>query len=69
LRALAPVGLGTREGEMNKVFQDSFRSIVLDGSDIRSTLDSQSGVLNGLLADLNVSCWAPDPPGAPCEVA
>ena len=69
LLALAPVGLGTREGEMNKVFQDCFRSIVLDGSDIRSTLDSQSAVLNGLLADLNVSCWAPDPPGAPCEVA
>jgi multiple sugar transport system substrate-binding protein len=69
LLALPPVGLGTREGEVTKVFQDCFRSIVLDGADIRSTLDSQASVLNGLLADLRVPCWAPDPPGTPCEVA
>jgi multiple sugar transport system substrate-binding protein len=71
LVALAPVGLGTREGEMNKVFQDAFRSIVLDGADIRATLDQQASVLNGLLAETKVPCWAPDPDsgGAPCEVA
>lgn len=69
LLALPPVGLGTREGEVTKVFQDCFRSIVLDGADIRSTLDSQASVLNGLLAELKVPCWAPDPPGARCAVA
>lgn len=69
LIGLPPVGLGTREGEVTKVFQDCFRSIVLDGADIRSTLDSQASVLNGLLTELKVPCWAPDPPGARCEVA
>lgn len=70
LLALPPVGLGTREGEVTKVFQDCFQSIVLDGADIRSTVDSQSRIMNDLLAEINVPCWAPDPPsgGAPCEV-
>jgi len=67
--ALPPTGVGTREGEVSKVFKDSFQSIVLDGADIRSTLDTQSQIMNGLLAELKVPCWAPDPPGAPCEVA
>jgi multiple sugar transport system substrate-binding protein len=67
--ALPPVGLGTREGEVTKVFKDSFQSIVLDGADIRSTLDAQSSVMNTLLKEINVPCWAPDPAGAPCEVA
>lgn len=67
--ALPPVGLGTREGEVTKVFKDSFQSIVLDGADIRSTLDTQSSVMNGLLAEIDVPCWSPDPPGSPCEVA
>lgn len=69
LVALPPVGLGTREGEVSKVFKDTFQSIVLDGADIRSTLDSQSKIMNQLLAEINVSCWPPDPPGSPCEVA
>ncbi|MGB3442726.1 MAG: extracellular solute-binding protein [Actinophytocola sp.] len=67
--ALPPTGVGTREGEVSKVFKDTFQSIVLDDANIRSTLDSQSQVLNGLLAELKVACWAPDPAGAPCEVA
>lgn len=64
-------GVGTREGEVSKVFKDCFQSIVLDGADIRSTLDSQSKVMNGLLADLEAPCWVPDPSsdGRPCEVA
>lgn len=69
LVALPPVGLGTREGEVSKVFKDTFQSIVLDGADIRSTLDAQSKVMNQLLAEIDVSCWPPDPPGSPCEVA
>lgn len=71
LLALPPVGLGEREGEVTKVFKDCFRSIVLDESDIRSTLDAQARILNELLADIKAPCWAPDPPsdGKPCEVA
>jgi multiple sugar transport system substrate-binding protein len=69
--ALPPTGLGTREGEVTKVFKDCFQSIVLDGADIRSTLDSQSRIMNGLLAEIKAPCWTPDPPsdGRPCEVA
>ncbi|GAB3571983.1 ABC transporter substrate-binding protein [Amycolatopsis endophytica] len=67
--SLLPVGLGTREGEVTKAFKDSFQAIVLDGADIRSTLDSQAQVLEKVFDDLEVPCWAPDPPAARCEVA
>ncbi|WP_158888756.1 ABC transporter substrate-binding protein [Amycolatopsis anabasis] len=66
--SLPPVGLGTREGEVSKVFKDSFREIVLNGADIRSTLDTQARVLQGVLSELKVPCWAPDPRNALCEV-
>ncbi|TDV52166.1 ABC transporter substrate-binding protein [Actinophytocola oryzae] len=69
LVALPPVGIGTREGEVTKVFKDTFQSIVLDGADVRNTLDAQSRVMNGLLTDIGVACWSPDPAGSPCEVA
>jgi multiple sugar transport system substrate-binding protein len=71
LLALPPTGLGDREGEVTKVFKDCFQAIVLDRSDIRSTLDSQGQVLGDLLAEIKAPCWAPDPPsdGRPCEVA
>ncbi|PRX50417.1 carbohydrate ABC transporter substrate-binding protein (CUT1 family) [Prauserella shujinwangii] len=67
--SLPPVGLGEREGEVSKVFQDTFRSIVLDGAPIRSTLDGQARVLQGILDELRVPCWAPDPPAGRCEVS
>ncbi|KMS86634.1 ABC transporter substrate-binding protein [Streptomyces regensis] len=66
--SLPPVGLGEREGEVSKVFQDTFRAIVLGGADIRSTLDAQARVLQGVLSELNVPCWAPDPAAERCEV-
>lgn len=69
--ALPPVGLGDREGEVTKVFKDCFQSIVLDGNDVQSTLDSQGQLLHDLLQEIKAPCWAPDPPsdGRPCEVA
>ncbi|NIH87968.1 ABC transporter substrate-binding protein [Amycolatopsis granulosa] len=67
--SLLPVGLGTREGEVTKAFKDSFRAIVLEGADIRSTLDNQARVLQKVFDDLKVPCWAPDPPAQRCEVA
>ncbi|MFD8249993.1 extracellular solute-binding protein [Nocardia sp. NPDC059691] len=66
--SLPPVGLGQREGEVSKVFKDSFRSIVLDGADIRATLDQQARVLQGILDELKVPCWAPDPAADFCRV-
>ncbi|WP_197318862.1 ABC transporter substrate-binding protein [Saccharomonospora sp. NB11] len=67
--SLPPVGLGDREGEVTKVFQDTFRSIVLDGAPIRSTLDHQAEVLQRLLDELRIPCWAPDPAAELCGVA
>lgn len=67
--SLLPVGLGTREGEVTKAFQDSFRSIVLGGANIQSTLDSQASVLQKVFDELKVPCWPPDPPATRCEVA
>ncbi len=66
--SLPPVGLGSRDGEVSKVFQDCFRSIVLNGADIRSTLDQQARVLDGILAEVKVPCWAPDPAERICRV-
>jgi multiple sugar transport system substrate-binding protein len=59
--SLPPVGLGQRDGEMSKIFRDAFTSIVLDGSDIRKTLDSQAKNMQAILDEVKVPCWAPDP--------
>jgi multiple sugar transport system substrate-binding protein len=66
--SLPPAELGQREGEVSKVFKDSFRSIVLDGADIRSTLDQQARVLQNILDDVKAPCWAPDPAADLCRV-
>jgi multiple sugar transport system substrate-binding protein len=71
LVALPPVGLGQKDGEMNKVFRDAFTSIVLQGNDIRITLDQQGRVMQSLLDAASAPCWAPDPAagGHVCRVA
>lgn len=71
LVSLPPVGLGQKDGEMSKVFRDTFTSIVLQGADIRSTLDQQARVMQSLLDAVSAPCWAPDPsrPGQTCRVA
>jgi multiple sugar transport system substrate-binding protein len=70
LVALPPVGLGQRDGEMNKIFRDSFTAIVLQSQDIRSTLDAQARNLQTLLNEANASCWPPDKGarGQTCQV-
>lgn len=69
--SLPPVGLGSKNEEVDKVFKDCFQSIVLSGEDIKSTLDKQSLVLNDLLREAGASCWRPDPDSGAqaCEVA
>lgn len=67
--ALPPVGVGARDGEVSQVFKNCFQQICLDGVPVRRVLDEQAATLRTLLAELAVPCWAPDPVGAPCEVA
>jgi multiple sugar transport system substrate-binding protein len=67
--ALPPVGLGEQDGAMSKVFRDAFTSIVLDGEDIRKTLDTQASNMQAILDQAGVPCWAPDPAGeGTCQV-
>lgn len=69
LLALPPVGLGEQDGAMSKVFRDAFTSIVLDGDDIRKTLDTQASNMQAILDQVGVPCWAPDPAtGDTCKV-
>lgn len=68
--ALPPVGLGQRDGEMSKIFLDSFTAIVLQNADIRQTLDGQAQIMQRLIDEQEAACWAPDPAsdGEPCQV-
>ncbi|SCL34648.1 carbohydrate ABC transporter substrate-binding protein, CUT1 family [Micromonospora rhizosphaerae] len=68
--SLPPVGLGKRDGEMSKIFRDAFTAIVLEGADVRRTLDSQAKNMKTILDEVKVPCWAPDPvvPGQTCAV-
>lgn len=61
LPSLLPVGLGDQNGAYNKVFQDSFRSIVVDGKDIQPVLDEQAANLQKVLDTVKAACWPPDP--------
>jgi multiple sugar transport system substrate-binding protein len=61
LPSLLPVGLGEQGGAYNKVFRDSFDSIVLNGNDIATVLGEQAAILQGVLDTAGAACWAPDP--------
>jgi multiple sugar transport system substrate-binding protein len=62
LPALLPIGLGQRGGEFDKVFMDTFRSIVLRGQNPRAVLDREAEALNHLMTETDARCWQPDPP-------
>lgn len=59
--SLLPVGLGEQNGAYNKVFQDSFRSIVVDGKEIQPVLNEQATNLQKVLDTVKAACWPPDP--------
>jgi multiple sugar transport system substrate-binding protein len=61
LPSLLPVGLGEQGEAYNKVFRDTFQAIVLDGDDIRETLDAQAANLQSVLDAAQAACWSPDP--------
>jgi multiple sugar transport system substrate-binding protein len=64
LPALLPVGLGAKGGEFNKVYTDTFQSIVLRGQPVRATLDQQAATLRDIMNATGAPCWAPDKPSS-----
>ncbi len=66
---LLPAGLGSKGGDFNRVFVDTFERIVLAGQDIRTVLDDQKGRLQAIMNETGAPCWAPDAPSdGPCPV-
>lgn len=59
---LLPAGLGSKGGDFNRVFVDSFERIVLAGQDIRTVLDEQKVTLQAIMQETGAPCWAPDAP-------
>lgn len=69
LPAVLPIGLGQRDGEFDKVFMDTFQSVVLRGQKPRAVLDREAETLRRLMSDTGAPCWAPDPPSiGACQV-
>lgn len=67
--SLLPVGLGTHDGEFNRIFLDTFARIVLRREDIRRVLDQQAEKLRTIMDKANAACWPPDAPSVgPCPV-
>jgi multiple sugar transport system substrate-binding protein len=69
LPSLLPVGLGTKGGEWNKVYNDTFTRIVLKNEDITKVLTEQGQLMQTILNDTKAACWPPDAPSqGPCQV-
>jgi multiple sugar transport system substrate-binding protein len=67
LPSLLPIGLGEQGGEYNKVFQDSFRRIVLQGEPPAQVLEAELPQLQAVLEASGAACWFPDPDSdGPC---
>jgi multiple sugar transport system substrate-binding protein len=67
--SLLPIGLGAKNGELNKVYLDTFQQIIIRGEQIQPVLDEQAKILQGILDETKAACWAPDPPSdGPCKV-
>jgi multiple sugar transport system substrate-binding protein len=62
IAALLPVGLGTKSGEFDKLYLDTFQRIVLRGEEPRAVLDQQGEALAELMRETGAPCWRPDPP-------
>jgi multiple sugar transport system substrate-binding protein len=64
IASLLPVGLGTKSGEFDKIFMDTFQRIVLRGEKPRAVLDRQGDALAALMKETGAPCWRPDPPSS-----
>ena len=70
LPALLPVGLGSRGGEINQIYNNAFDRVVLNKEDPAKVLADEGANLQKLLNETGAACWAPDPPSdGPCQVA
>ena len=66
---LMPVGLGERGGDYNNLFMLTFSEIVLDGKDVRTTLNANALELQKIIDGENAKCWSPDISDArPCKI-
>lgn len=69
IRALLPIGLGARGGEINEIFKNAFNRVVLEGQDAATVLGEEGATLQTLLTETGAPCWAPDPVGeGACQV-
>jgi multiple sugar transport system substrate-binding protein len=59
---LLPAGLGSKGGDFNRIFVDSFERIVLANQDIRTVLNDQKPKLQAIMNETGAPCWAPDAP-------
>src|SRR5262252_8177648 len=59
LPALAPVGLGQRGAEFDRVFLETFQLIVLRGQEPRPVLDQEAETLKRLMSETSAPCWQP----------
>ena len=67
--SLLPVGLGSKGGEFNKVYLDTFARIVLRGEEVKSALDTEAANLRRIMQETKAPCWSPDPVSSgPCPV-
>jgi multiple sugar transport system substrate-binding protein len=67
--ALLPIGLGTKGGEFDKVFIDTFQLIVLRGQKPHDVLPRQAETMQRLMNETGAPCWTPDPPSSgACQV-
>jgi multiple sugar transport system substrate-binding protein len=67
--SLLPIGLGSKGGDFNNVYLDTFQRIVLRNEDIQAVLNAQAQTLKGIMNDSKAACWTPDPPSdGPCQV-
>lgn len=70
LISVPPVGLGAKDGEVSQVFKDAFNQICKGKADPAKVLPAQAKVLQGILDEVKVPCWQPDPvtAGETCKV-
>ena len=69
LPALPPIGFGQRDAEFDRVFLETFQSIVLRGQKPRPVLDREAETLKRLMSETAAPCWQPDPPSTgACQV-
>ncbi|MGV8985998.1 MAG: hypothetical protein ACOH2H_06905 [Cypionkella sp.] len=59
---LLPTGLGAKGGDFNRVFLDNFQRITLAHQDIRTVLNDEGAILEGIMQATGAKYWAPDAP-------